>query len=78
MLVERPYDDAHRYQVPPNWWIFSCLVTILALIFGGETHAQNSELRTYGDPSIRTDVDAQLKRIYERANGPGVHRTKRI
>ena len=73
MLVDLPYDDACRYRVPPNYWIFSCLVTILALMFGGDTLAQNSELRTYGDPSVRTGVDAQLKVIYERANGPGVH-----
>jgi hypothetical protein len=73
MLIEPPRDDAYRFRVPPNWWMFSCLVTMLALIFGGDTHAQNSELRTYGDPSIRTRVDAQLKMIYERANGPGVH-----
>jgi hypothetical protein len=49
------------------------MVAILALIFGGKTLAQNSELRTYGDPSIRTATDAQLKRVYELVTGPGVH-----
>ena len=73
MLVDRPYHDAYRDGVPPSGWTFACLVAILALIFGGETFAQDSELRTYGDPSVRTAADAQLKRVYELVTGPGVH-----
>jgi len=73
MQVDLPRDDACPYRVPPNWWILSCLVTILSLMSGGGIHAQKTELRTYGDPSVRTGVDAQLRTIYEHANGPGVH-----
>ena len=72
MLVDGPFDDTYRYRVPAHGLTFSCLVAILTLMFGGETLAQNSELCTYGDPSVRTAVDAQLKRIYERTAGPGV------
>ena len=72
MLIDRRYDDAYQYSVPPKLRTFSCMVAILALMFGGKTLAQNSELRTYGDPSIRTAIDVQLKRIYELATGPGV------
>jgi len=73
MLVDRLYDAAYRYSVPPNWWKLSCMVAILALVFGGKIHAENPQLRTYGDPSARTAVDARLRRIYELANGPGTH-----
>jgi hypothetical protein len=73
MLVDRSYDDAYRDGLPPNWWTFACVAAILALIFAGETFAQDLELRTYGDPSVRTAADAQLKRVYELVTGPGVH-----
>jgi hypothetical protein len=72
MLIDCRYDDACRNWVQPKPWILSCMVAVLALMFGGKILAQNSELRTYGDASIRTAIDAQLKRIYELARGPGV------
>ena len=37
------------------------------------TLAQRVDGTTYGDPNLRTVADAQLQKIYERANGPGEH-----
>jgi hypothetical protein len=48
-----------------------CVLTVAALLFGGETFAENSESRTYGDPAVRVAVEAQVKKIYELAAGPG-------
>jgi hypothetical protein len=73
MLIDLLDGDAYRYGTSPNRWTFSWLVVISTLMFAGEILAQNSELRPYGDPSVRTAVDAQLKRIYELTTGPGVH-----
>jgi len=70
MLIDRHCDHAYRREVPWNGRALSCLVA-LALVFGGETLAQDSELRTYGDPAVRTAVDPQVRKIYELGARPG-------
>ena len=54
----------------------SSIVTAILLVICPLTPAwaDQSGLRTYGDPSLRTAVDAQTKRIYDVASGPSSQR----
>jgi hypothetical protein len=72
MLVDQMDHHINRYRLLRKRWTLSCSVAILALAFGRETLAGESESRTYGDPAVRTALDAQAKRIYELATGPGL------
>jgi hypothetical protein len=72
MQVESPKEHAFRRKVPRNWRTRSCLIAILVFMFGTEAFAEERDLHVYGDPATRSAVDAQLKKIYDLANGPGV------
>ena len=72
MPLDQKNHHTDRYRLQRKRWILSSSVAILALAFGGETLAAEPESRTYGDPAVRSNLDAQLKRIYELATGPGV------
>jgi hypothetical protein len=71
MLIHPGACRTNRYRMPLRKWFLSCSVAILALVFGGETLANEPESRTYGDPAVRTNLDAQVERIYKLATGPG-------
>lgn len=54
---------------------FTILAAVLFLISPiTPTLAGESELRTYGDPSLRTVVDARTRAIYKAASDPGTQR----
>ena len=72
MQVESHKDHAFRHRSKRNWRARSCLVAFLALMLCGKAFAEDQDLHVYGDPATRSAIDAQLKKIYELAIGPGV------
>ena len=46
-------------------------VVLLVICSIAPAWAAESDLQTYGDPSLRTAVEAQTRRIYDVASGPG-------
>jgi len=55
-----------------NGFVAGVFLGLILLPCSG-TLAQRADETTYGDPTLRTVADAQLQKIYERANGPGEH-----
>jgi len=70
MPFERRVNDAGSDRAGRSHWMVACMVAVVALACN-RALAEDPDLLTYGDPSVRATVDAELKKIYELANGPG-------
>jgi hypothetical protein len=56
----------------PGFTIVAAVLLVICPVTAGL--AGESELRTYGDPSLRTMVDVRTRAIYEAASDPGSRR----